>query len=82
MIVLSDTKTFGSNFVNEAHVGYIRLNNNLGIPKGGVGVSLADQGISSGPQGIQQGFPQVCRGRDAVLQLLCGRHESLLCRAA
>jgi hypothetical protein len=58
MIVLSDTKTFGSNLVNEAHIGYIRLNNNLGVPKGGVGVSLADQGISSGPQGIQQGFPQ------------------------
>jgi hypothetical protein len=58
MVVLSDTKTFGSNLVNEAHVGYVRLNNDLGIPKGGVGVSLADQGISSGPQGIQQGFPQ------------------------
>jgi hypothetical protein len=58
MIVLSNTKTFGSNLVNEAHIGYIRLNNNLGVPKGGVGVSLADQGISSGPQGIQQGFPQ------------------------
>ena len=58
MIVLSNTKTFGSNLVNEAHVGYIRLNNNLGVPKGGLGVSLTDQGISSGPQGIQQGFPQ------------------------
>jgi hypothetical protein len=58
MIVLSNTKTLGANLVNEAHVGYIRLNNNLGVPKGGVGVSLADQGISSGPQGIQQGFPQ------------------------
>lgn len=58
MIVLSNTKTFGSKLVNEARIGYIRLNNNLGVPKGGVGVSLADQGISSGPQGIQQGFPQ------------------------
>src|SRR5580700_9534552 len=58
MIVLSSTMTFGSSLVNEAHIGYIRLNNNLGVPKGGVGVSLADQGISSGPQGIQQGFPQ------------------------
>ena len=58
MIVLSDTKTFGSNLVNEVHVGYVRLNNNLGIPKGGVGVSLADQGLSSGPEGIQQGFPR------------------------
>ena len=58
MIVLSDTKTFSTNLVNEAHIGYVRLNNNLGVPKGGVGVSLADQGISSGPEGIQQGFPQ------------------------
>jgi outer membrane receptor protein involved in Fe transport len=44
--------------VNEAHFSYTRLNNTLGVPKGGVGVSLADQGISSGPQGIQQEFPQ------------------------
>lgn len=58
MIVLSNTKTFGSNVVNEARIGYVRLNNNLGVPSGGVGVNLADQGISSGPTGIQQGFPQ------------------------
>lgn len=58
MIVLSNTKTFGPNLVNEARIGYIRLNNNLGTPKGGVGVSLADQGISSGLPGIQQGFPE------------------------
>ena len=58
MVVISDTKTLGSNLVNEAHLGYVRLNNDLGVPKGGVGVSLADQGISSGPEGIQQGFPQ------------------------
>jgi len=58
MVALSNTKTFGSNLVNEVRAGYVRLNNQLGIPKGGVGVSLADQGISSGPEGIQQGFPQ------------------------
>jgi Carboxypeptidase regulatory-like domain/TonB dependent receptor len=58
IIALSNTKTFGSNIVNEARIGYVRLNNNLGVPKGGVGVSLANQGISSGPSGIQQGFPQ------------------------
>jgi hypothetical protein len=44
--------------VNEAHFSALRLNNNLGIPRGGVGVTLADQGISDGPQGIKQGFPQ------------------------
>jgi hypothetical protein len=32
------------------------LNNRLGFPKGGVGVTLADQGISNGPLGIKQGF--------------------------
>ena len=58
MIVLSNTKTFGTNLVNEARAGYVRLNNQLGVPKGGVGVSLAEQGISSGPEGIKQGFPQ------------------------
>jgi len=58
VIVLRDTKTLGANMVNQAHFSYTRLNNTLGIPQGGVGVSLADQGISSGPQGIQQGFPQ------------------------
>jgi hypothetical protein len=58
VIVLRDTKTLGASMVNEAHFSYTRLNNTLGVPKGGVGVSLADQGISSGPQGIQQGFPQ------------------------
>jgi hypothetical protein len=58
VIVLRDTKTLGASMVNEAHFSYTRLNNTLGVPKGGVGVSLADQGISSGPQGIQQEFPQ------------------------
>jgi hypothetical protein len=58
MLVLSNTKTFGADTVNEARIGYVRLNNDLGVPKGGVGVSLADQGISSGPEGIHQGFPQ------------------------
>jgi hypothetical protein len=56
--VLRDTKTIGSTMVNEAHISYTRLSNLLGVPKGGVGVSLASQGISNGPDGIQQGFPQ------------------------
>jgi hypothetical protein len=52
VIVLRDTKTLGASMVNEAHFSYTRLKNTLGVPKGGVGVSLADQGISTGPQGI------------------------------
>jgi hypothetical protein len=58
VIVVRDTKTLGSTMVNEAHLSYTRLSNLLGVPKGGVGVTLADQGISNGPEGIQQGFPQ------------------------
>jgi len=58
VLVLRDTKTLGASMVNEAHFSYTRLNNTLGVPKGGVGISLADQGISGGAQGIQQGFPQ------------------------
>src|ERR1700720_3360659 len=50
VIVLRDTKTLGATMVNEARFSYTRLNNTLGVPKGGVGVNLADQGISSGPQ--------------------------------
>jgi hypothetical protein len=58
LLVLNNMKTFGSTTVNEAHFSVTRLNNSIGKPKGGVGVSLADQGITSGSQGIQQGFPQ------------------------
>ena len=58
LIVFSHTKSLGATAVNEARISYTRLNNTLGIPKGGVGVSLADQGFSTGPTGIKQGFPQ------------------------
>ena len=50
--------TLGASAVNEARISFMRLNNDLGIPKGGVGVSLAEQGFSSGETGIKQGFPQ------------------------
>lgn len=58
LIVLSNTRTFGSSAVNEARLSLTRLNNDLGVPKGGVGVSLAQQGISDGLEGIKQGYPQ------------------------
>lgn len=58
LFVVSNTKTFGSMLVNEARFSATRLNNNLGIPKGGVGASLADQGIAGGGQGIIQGAPK------------------------
>jgi len=58
LFVISSTKTFGSTLVNEARFSATRLNNNLGVPKGGVGTTLADQGISAGGQGIIQGAPK------------------------
>jgi hypothetical protein len=45
---LGDTKTFGSNAVNEFHFSYMRDNNDLGKPVGGLGVSLASQGFVTG----------------------------------
>jgi hypothetical protein len=58
LLVLSNTKTFGSTLVNEARLSGTRLNNNLGVPKGGVGTTLAQQGITAGGQGIIQGAPK------------------------
>jgi hypothetical protein len=58
VLTFSNIHTFGVNTVNEARFGITRLDNKIGEPKGGVGVSLADQGIQSGEQGIIQGFPQ------------------------
>ena len=57
LFVISNTKTFGSTLVNEVRLSATRLNNNLGVPKGGVGKTLAQQGITAGGQGIVQGAP-------------------------
>ena len=58
LFVVSNTKTFGSTLVNEARLSATRLNNNLGVPQGGVGTTLAQQGITAGGQGIIQGAPK------------------------
>jgi len=58
LFVVSNTKAFSSTLVNEARFSGTRLNNNLGVPKGGVGTTLADQGITAGGQGIIQGAPK------------------------
>jgi len=58
LFVVSNTKAFGSTLVNEARFSGTRLNNNLGVPKGGVGTTLADQGITAGGEGIIQGAPR------------------------
>jgi hypothetical protein len=58
LFVISNTKTFGSTLVNEARLSATRLNNNLGVPQGGVGTMLAQQGIAAGGHGIVQGAPK------------------------
>ena len=58
LFVVSHTKTFGSTLVNEARFSATRLNNNLGVPQGGVGTTLAQQGITGGGRGIIQGAPK------------------------
>jgi hypothetical protein len=57
VLIFSNIHTFGTKTVNEARFGITRLNNNIGQPKGGVGVTLADQGIQAGGEGIIQGDP-------------------------
>ena len=56
-LVFSNARAFGANTVNEARFGMTRLDNHIGEPKGGVGITLADQGIQSGSEGIVQGYP-------------------------
>ncbi len=45
LVNLNDTKTFSPNAVNELSLSFIRNNNILGKPQGGVGVSLVSQGF-------------------------------------
>jgi hypothetical protein len=40
------TATFGANMLNELHLSYMRNNNSVGQPRGGVGPSLASQGFT------------------------------------
>ena len=48
VISFGDTKVFGASLVNEFHLGYLRNDNIVGQPKGGLGVTLASQGFVSG----------------------------------
>jgi hypothetical protein len=48
LITFGDAKVFGTNTVNEFHVGLLRNANVIGEPHGGLGVSLAAQGFASG----------------------------------
>ena len=76
--IFSNAHTFGPRTVNEARLDLTRLDNKIGEPKGGVGVTLADQGIQAGGEGIIQGYPIAGRSRGTLLQRLLGGDQSLL----
>jgi len=48
LLSLGFTKIFSANTINEAHFSYMRNANNIGVPVGGVGPSLASQGFVTG----------------------------------
>ncbi len=54
LLSLGYTKTLGTSAVNDFHFSYMRDNNDLGRPVGGLGVSLASQGfvVGAGTPGI------------------------------
>ena len=49
LVNLGQTKTFGTSMVNEVHLSFMRSNNTVGQPVGGVGITLASQGFVTGP---------------------------------
>jgi len=59
-ISLGDVKAFGNSTVNEFHAGFLRYANVIGQPRGGLGVSLAQQGFvtTSGQPGFTVQAPQ------------------------
>lgn len=48
LLTLADTKALGPSSVNELHLSYMRMANDVGQPMGGVGPSLASQGFVEG----------------------------------
>jgi len=70
LISLSNTKTFSTSWVNEAHFSFMRSHNVVGQPSGGLGVSLASQGFNTNPAqgGIYPLAPQFEGVENTVLQ--------------
>jgi hypothetical protein len=48
LITVGHTKTFGATAVNDLRLSFMRSNNTVGQPQGGVGPSLASQGFLTG----------------------------------
>jgi hypothetical protein len=65
---VTDTKTLSPNAVNQLNLSFIRNNNILGKPQGGLGVSLASQGFvtASGAASIVPLAPQLEGVENAV----------------
>ena len=61
LLNLGNTKTFGTNMVNQLHLSVLRDANNLGQPAGGVGPSLSSQGfvVGAGAPGIVPLAPKI-----------------------
>src|SRR5580658_6803051 len=59
LIGLSDLKTLHENAVNEFHLSFLRDRTILGIPEGGLGVSLASQGFVVPPGQTNAGDPSI-----------------------
>lgn len=61
LLTLGDTKSFGSNNVNEFHFSFVRDVNILGTPVGGVGPTLKGQGFvtAQGTQSIVPNRPKI-----------------------
>ena len=70
LISLSNTKTFGTSWVNEAHLSLMRSHNVVGQPSGGLGVTLASQGFNTNPAtgGIYPLAPQFEGVENTVFQ--------------
>ena len=49
LLSLGSSKTFGLNTVNDFHVSWTHNANNVGVPNGGAGVTVASQGFVTGP---------------------------------
>jgi hypothetical protein len=70
LISISNTKTFNTTTVNEAHFSFMRSSNVVGQPQGGLGVSYEDQGFvtGAGTAGIFPLAPQIGGVENVVFQ--------------
>lgn len=73
VVNLGDTKTLGSNTVNEARVEFVRVNNGFNDPQGGTNTTLANLGFTIGGNGIiplnpkVEGVPEIDFGSGLII---------------